>query len=435
MAPWRRDVLFRAFLVILAALFVLFLVTSEEKKVEQFEFPLPKGFDSETLLRLSKQLEADGQSSPNTTASSPVHLSTKSSEIVQIASKRREHCDTLKNETKREANKTRDYWWNKGDLPPNPRVTVKNYKESRTIKDIDWHMVQLRSRQHKQDFVILVVSNKLYANITLNWLCVLKKNVPRLVEHVLLLTLDREFHSLLTSMSVMSVYISPNELLDTALLECSSSRYAFIWMLRLVVLHHLIDQGLDVIIMDSDAIILKDPMYLYTVISNVDKADAIFGRGKYPYDLGALWGYTACMGAAYFRSSAGTKHLLSEMSSINPFLADDQVRLNLALNRSGIQWPSVPEKGTLGGTVGRTPDGKLQVSLLPEQSICRYRCRRPFSLATPVNMDHVYIAHPLLLRAKKKESLKHMGLWLLKEEGLSDSESIANATNRVELIC
>ena len=66
------------------------------------------------------------------------------------------------------------------------------------------------------------------------------------------------------------------------------------------------------IIMDSDAIILKDPMYLYTVISNVDKADAIFGRGKYPYDLGALWGYTACMGAAYFRSSAGTSECEGE---------------------------------------------------------------------------------------------------------------------------
>ena len=71
------------------------------------------------------------------------------------------------------------------------------------------------------------------------------------------------------------------------------------------------------VVMDTDALILKDPMYLFTVISNVNKADVIFGKGKYPYDLGAAWGYTACMGTSYFKSSPGTSELCRPLDLCN----------------------------------------------------------------------------------------------------------------------
>ena len=106
------------------------------------------------------------------------------------------------------------------------------------------------------------------------------------------------------------------------------------------------------------------------------------------------------------------------MSTIDPFVTDDQVRLNLALNRTGIRWPAHGTKSTLDSITGRTSDDSLRIALLPEEKVCRYRCKMPFFTRKRVPMDQVYIAHPLLLKGRKRTSLKLMGFWPLKEENL-----------------
>ena len=106
------------------------------------------------------------------------------------------------------------------------------------------------------------------------------------------------------------------------------------------------------------------------------------------------------------------------MSKIDPFVTDDQVRLNLALNQTGIHWPTHSTKSTLDSIIGRTSNDSLRIALLPEEKVCRYRCKMPFFTRKCVAMDQVYIAHPLLLKGKKRTSLKLMGFWPLREENL-----------------
>lgn len=114
--------------------------------------------------------------------------------------------------------------------------------------------------------------------------------------------------------------------------------------LKFPIVRALLRLGLSVIMSDADAVWLKNPM---TPIASWD-VDVAFQRVVYfPKAIASLWGFAACSGFVFFRSTPGTIALLEACVNEHRGVQDDQVALNLALLGAGTRWPqSVPRSDT-----------------------------------------------------------------------------------------
>ena len=90
------------------------------------------------------------------------------------------------------------------------------------------------------------------------------------------------------------------------IVKCGYKRYGHVWMTRILVVHYILKQGVDVFVMDTDAFPIKDPMNMINAIAQAEDVDAIFGRGTFPPAANRAWGFTLCFGTAYFRSTPGS---------------------------------------------------------------------------------------------------------------------------------
>ena len=110
----------------------------------------------------------------------------------------------------------------------------------------------------------------------------------------------------------MSVY---SELFDVQRLElCGSSARGRLWMSRLLVLHYLLLLGYNVMLLDSDAVVIRNPQSVFHALA--ESHDVVLGKGKFPYSLNSKWGFTGCFGTSFFKSSAGTSN--SSMYTYSP---------------------------------------------------------------------------------------------------------------------
>lgn len=105
--------------------------------------------------------------------------------------------------------------------------------------------------------------------------------------------------------------------------------------LKFPILCALLHLGLSVIMSDADAVWLKNPM---TSIGGWD-VDVAFQRVVYfPKAIVDLWGFAACTGFVFFRSTSGTIALLEACVNEHRGVQDDQVAFNLALLGAGTRW-------------------------------------------------------------------------------------------------
>ena len=107
-----------------------------------------------------------------------------------------------------------------------------------------------------------------------------------------------------------------------------------LWKYRLETVVSLLRRGLTVMISDVDALFLQNPIKLLEY-----PHDIISSRGRFPYAYNSTWGGTACMGWAVFRPSA--LPVLYETLSLVDIVADDQIALNMALERLNVQFDLV----------------------------------------------------------------------------------------------
>lgn len=157
--------------------------------------------------------------------------------------------------------------------------------------------------------------------------------------------------------------------------------------LKFPIIHTLLRLGLNVIMSDADAVWLKNPM---TEISNWE-VDCAFQRVVYfPRAIAALWGFAACSGFAFFRSSAGTTALLEACIDEHRGVQDDQVAMNLALLSAGTRWaqnvlrPDLERVRTEADLIsdfrregrrpirGRTKEHSLELMALPHHQFWRH---------------------------------------------------------------
>lgn len=161
-------------------------------------------------------------------------------------------------------------------------------------------------RQYLSDFksekpVALVTSNNKYTDVLLNWLisAVVRSSIP--LKTILVISMEERLHKILVRRGIPSVFISPSMLFRQD--AKFSQMFEQVMMLRLTVMCIINHFGFDVVMYDTDAVILRDPQPLYDQLPNDDIIGSV---GKIPKELVDEWGITICIGVVLVKSSVLT---------------------------------------------------------------------------------------------------------------------------------
>eukprot|EP00903_Cladosiphon_okamuranus_P018134 g16688.t1 len=201
--------------------------------------------------------------------------------------------------------------------------------------------------------------------------------------------------------------------------------HADIWTLRVRVLSCLVEWGQDVIMSDVDALWLADPMNDFAA-PPLANSSIVASRGSFPKYLGGLWGSTICMGFVLFRTTGNgvmMRDFLAEMRQMVAEDGDDQVAVNRAALRLGIEWDKEgsdmryeDSQGYGFGTIDSLTDDEgrsFTVTLLPHDKYTR------LCLVTPLS-EITVVAHCLSQKraGAKIDWMRDAGLWPDDEEDI-----------------
>jgi hypothetical protein len=135
----------------------------------------------------------------------------------------------------------------------------------------------------------------------------------------------------------------------------------------------VLQQGIDVVHSDADAVWLADPM---ADLLGSSQLDLVFSQGSvWPDDVHKRWGFVLCCGLFSIRANSQTLEFVSRWRSLLQDDGDDQRALNRLLLHEDVAWPEM-ESYSLSykdqdftcfheRMVGRTTE--LSVGLLPHR--------------------------------------------------------------------
>lgn len=255
---------------------------------------------------------------------------------------------------------------------------------------------------------IVISSNKKYLANLLNWLVFFL----RICKDVSLLYL-------------VCYDFATDEVMRKYGLKCSKIfRDSYrIWDYRSQVTLSLLSDGYDVIVSDSDALWIDNPM---TFINNFSGYDFVGSRGTFPHVTTSLYGASYCMGFAYIKSNDKTIQMYTEITDQmkkQQTKPDDQETINLWLMNQKMKYDSNPD---MIGTeprfakikMKRPSNKELKVVSAPQRLI-----RRVCSNVTKEELMNTAVAHCLVYsggRSKnghsKQEVSIQMGLWAIKTD-------------------
>lgn len=179
---------------------------------------------------------------------------------------------------------------------PQPRVMrpLAEVDSSKFLQDLRHFLLRYKSERP----LALITSNYKYVDVLLNWLisATIRSAIP--LDSIVILSLDTRIHDLLTNRGIPSILTIPSELIKPDIVF--NKTFDQIMMVRLTAMRIVSHFGFDVVMYDTDAIILKDPQPLY---DRLYSDDIIGSVGRIPYDLLDEWGITICIGVVLVRSS------------------------------------------------------------------------------------------------------------------------------------
>ncbi len=172
------------------------------------------------------------------------------------------------------------------------------------IKTKEWY-TELRNflsaAVRNDPVVLLTCSNQIFLPILMNWLTAYRLATGSNLSEILVVsTDDLTTHRSIIDKGLNSIFI--NDDVDIFMIK-PVRVIKSVWMKRITVARIINHLGYDVLIIDLDAIYLKD---FTTIIRKYNTSDIVGSMSKMPRTLFDLWGFTICMGVAYFRSSPGT---------------------------------------------------------------------------------------------------------------------------------
>lgn len=255
--------------------------------------------------------------------------------------------------------------------------------------------------------VVQEVTNN-YVMIEKNFIAAMTDNSRLTKENLFLLCLDEGSKVAMEGISVRGVLVND--------VHSGHGR----WRLRVHVMACLVEYGLDVIVSDSDAVWLGDPIPDMLAI----EADVYASRAPWPEQYAdPVHGNTACMGFIMFKAGTeGVHKFLGVVEEYVQDIGDDQIGVNKAISTLGPVYDYDEAKSDMrlynstgvGKAVLTGVPGNLTLALLPHNKYTRH-CE----ITAIGNQTIVAHCHPPTPKGggppgKKEQLLKTWGLWRLK---------------------
>jgi len=245
---------------------------------------------------------------------------------------------------------------------------------------------------------IVVFANWAYREVLQNWLAAMRRLQ---LEQELIIALDEQTHQFLVAGGHRSILVS------------FKGNLGGLWKLRINVFRILLDQGLDFIHSDADAVWLRNPIPEF--IAPYPDTDLLISQGTiWPPEVHRSWGFVLCCGLFAMRSTPAMQSLLATLSQHVETTGDDQVSLNQVLLEKGITW-EIPQPVTRLriGTHQFSTSQKLITGTTGAQTVgvLPFRCFPRISHTD----NTAYVSHPLTPKKAeaKKKVLQECGAWLL----------------------
>ena len=193
--------------------------------------------------------------------------------------------------------------------PNEPCETSANYdhlsvmpNHTRPMKaDTEWICNLYRTvKQLKERQLTLLVCNKGYLDVLINWLAhtILHAHYP--ANGILVISFDSFTHQVLQNKGFHSVHILPEDVANTR----ANESIARIWITRITVTRLLNYWNYSVLEFDSDAIMIKN---IQPILNKFKNSDIIASAGIFPHDINEKWkAPTLCMGVILIRCSPTT---------------------------------------------------------------------------------------------------------------------------------
>ena len=243
---------------------------------------------------------------------------------------------------------------------------------------------------------VIVFANYAYREIADNWI----RAATRLnVENIWFVSLDQEIYDYFTSSNV-----------QTILLE-HEGNFQSLWILRIKLFRLLVDNNIDFIHSDADAVWLRNPIDRY--YTDQKEIDLVISQGTvWPHDIFNAWQFVLCCGFFVLRANPRTSELLRELEADVESSGDDQISLNRVIFRRNMQWDiNLPRL---------IPFNNAQLLVSPEMMTGRGRDLTvrviPFIEVPRLHGNDInpYVEHPLSPKNndEKKLLFQQYGLWL-----------------------
>ena len=175
-------------------------------------------------------------------------------------------------------------------------LSLSSLRSTEEILSSEWvgNLTQMLGEPKAGKQVSVVFATYSYLKSVLNWLIAAQVRLEPPLTDVIVFCLDKRIFEFLSKREIPSIYIDPQAVVKE---DKSRTRFSHIWITRLVVYRLINYFGHDVMAIDSDAIVLRNPLELLELYKS---SDIIGSAGIYPEGLGHAWGFTICMGVALF---------------------------------------------------------------------------------------------------------------------------------------
>ena len=240
--------------------------------------------------------------------------------------------------------------------------------------------------------IILSFANSDYFPVIENWINALSHLK---IKNYRVVCLDQEIYTLLLQQGI------------PVLLRPCVNELGSLWIHRIDVIKEFLDEGIDVLHSDADAVWLKNPLeqYIYN-----QSYDMIFSQGTiWPPDIHEKWQFVLCCGFFYVKSNTSALNFFELLATRVRADKDDQVSINRMLYETSMTWEiddhySLPfrEKAFIcSDKIIKGKNDTLSVAILPHGKFQRLQ----------ENNDDIYVKH--ILSQKKStdilETLKANG--------------------------
>ena len=251
----------------------------------------------------------------------------------------------------------------------------------------------------RRSYKLLIACDEKYIAVVFNWLAFYLQSCQT-TKPLYFVCLDKQTEFMLNAFGLRCAHI----------VHTMSSHHK-LWLYRVRITKHLLEQGYDVLMSDADAVWLRNPFLL---LQEFEDSDIIGQRASFPEPVAKILGATLCMGFVYVRSTIATKLLWNDLANSlmrSKIAPDDQKSLNYLLKDKGLRFPKpLQYVGTTNSDTGSLNYKmyNMKITLLPHESI-----RRICDNITNFMILNSTIVH-CLLRKKKDYKIygqKRYGVW------------------------